>query len=189
MACCFSFMFLMFQFDGQDVLVPYTHYQRNKGIGSKYYLRGTIYSVRSHELTKMQETSWPVLSRSFVQAFFLSSLALKQRLGATQNGKGGFARAVQPPKWSRHNCTAPEMIPTPKWSPTLKWSPNRPRNDPQLILGMEWYSVTELLQICCSVYVLKWRLTFRYSLCDFLALLSSNRLYVNVCIFNIILKF
>ena len=28
------------------------------------------------------------------------------------------------------NCTAPEMIPTPKWSPTLKWSPNRPRNDP-----------------------------------------------------------
>ena len=28
-------------------------------------------------------------------------------------------------------CTAPEMIPTPKWSP------NRPRNDPQLILGMK----------------------------------------------------
>ena len=47
MAYCFSFMF---QFDGQDVLVPYTHYQRNKGIGSKYYLRGTIYGVRSNEL-------------------------------------------------------------------------------------------------------------------------------------------
>ena len=45
-------------------------------------------------------------------------------------------------------CTAPEMIPTPKWSPSLKWSPNwpqndphfssrRPRNVPHLILGME----------------------------------------------------
>ena len=109
----------MFQFDGQDVLVPYTHYQRNKGIGSKYYLRGTIYSVRSHELTKMQETSWPVLLRSFVQAFILSSLALKQRLGATQNGKGGFARTVQPPKWSR-----PRNDPQP-------W--NDPQIDPEMI--------------------------------------------------------
>ena len=42
-----------------------------------------------------------------------------------------------------------------------------PRNDPQLILGMEWYSVTELLQICCSVYDLESHLTFHYSLCDF----------------------
>ena len=75
-------------------------------------------------------------------------------------------------------CTAPEMIPTPKWSPTLKWSPNRlrndplfslrrPRNDPQLIRGKEWYSVTELLQVCCIVYVLESHLTFHYSLCDF----------------------
>ena len=64
-------------------------------------------------------------------------------------------------------CTAPEMIPTPKWSPTLKWSPNRPRNDPQLIRGMEWYTVTELLQVCCIVYVLESHLTFHYSLCDF----------------------
>ena len=57
-----------------------------------------------------------------------------------------------------------------KWSATLKRSPNRPRNDAQpwndlhlfsrrprndlqLILGMEWYSVTELLQVCSSVYV------------------------------------
>ena len=60
----------MFQFDGQDVLVPYTHYQRNKGIGSKYYLRGTIYSVRSNELTKRQASSCPVLLRSFVQALY-----------------------------------------------------------------------------------------------------------------------
>ena len=67
MAYCFSFMF---QFDGQDVLVPYTHYQRNKGIGSKYYLRGTIYSLRSNELTKMQESSCPLLLRSFVQALY-----------------------------------------------------------------------------------------------------------------------
>ena len=67
MAYCFSFMF---QFDGQDVLVPYTHYQRNKGIGSKYYLRGTIYSVRSNELTKRQASSCPVLLRSFVQALY-----------------------------------------------------------------------------------------------------------------------
>ena len=100
----------------------------------------------------------------------------------------------------RSSCTAPEMIPTPQWPPTLKWSPNRhrndphfssrrPRNDPQLILGMEWYSVTELLQVCCSVYVLESHSTFHNSLCDFLALLSSNRLYVYFCILNIILKF
>ena len=38
------------------------------------------------------------------------------------------------------------------------------RNDPQLILGMEWYSATELLQVCCSVYVLE---SNQYSLCDF----------------------
>ena len=43
---------------------------------------------------------------------------------------------------------------------------------------MESYSVTELLQVCCSVYVLESHLTFHYSLCDFLALLPSNRLYV-----------
>ena len=55
-------------------------------------------------------------------------------------------------KVGRHRdiCTAPEMIPTPKWSPTLKWSPNRPRNDPQLILGMELVFrhgiITNLLQ-------------------------------------------
>ena len=88
----------------------------------------------------------------------------------------------------------------PKWSRTLKWSPNRPRNyphfssrrprnDPQLILGMEWYSVAELLQVCFSVYVLESHLTFHYSsTCDFLALLSSNRIYVYFCIFKIILK-
>ena len=51
----------------------------------------------------------------------------------------------------------------PKWYPALKWSPIRPRNDPQLILGMEWYSATELLQVCGSVYVLKSHLTFHYS--------------------------
>ena len=66
-------------------------------------------------------------------------------------------------KVGRHRdiCTAPEMIPTPKWSLTLKWSPNRPRNDPhfssrrprndpQLILGMELVFrqeiITNLLQ-------------------------------------------
>ena len=87
-----------------------------------------------------------------------------------------FLDTVQLPKWPR-----------PRNDP--HFSSRRPRNDPQLILGMEWYSVTELLQICCSVYVLKLRLTFCYSLCDLLALLSSNRLHVNVCIFNIILNF
>ena len=102
--------------------------------------------------------------------------------------------------WSRVLYSSPERNPTPKWSPTLKWSPNRPRNDPhfsscrpgndpQLILGMEWYSVTELLQVCCSVYILESHFTFHYSLCDFLALLSSCRLYVYFCIINIILKF
>ena len=57
-----------------------------------------------------------------------------------------------------HMCLlAPEMIPTPKWSPTLKWSRNDPhfsscwpRNDPQLILGMELVFhhgiITNLLQ-------------------------------------------
>ena len=68
-------------------------------------------------------------------------------------------------------CTAPEIIPTPKLSPTLKWSPNRPRNgphlssrrprnDPQLILGMEWYSFMELLRVCWSVYVLESHLPY-----------------------------
>ena len=60
----------------------------------------------------------------------------------------------------------PEMIPNPEMMPKSipKWyrsrndphfPPRRPRNDPQLILGMESYSVTELLQVCCSVYVLE----------------------------------
>ena len=35
-----------------------------------------------------------------------------------------------------------------------------PRSDPQLILGMEWYSVTELLHVCCSICVLESHLTF-----------------------------
>ena len=39
-------------------------------------------------------------------------------------------------------CTAPEMR-------------NDPQLSPQLIEGMEWYSATELLQVCCSVYVLE----------------------------------
>ena len=63
-----------------------------------------------------------------------------------------------------------------------------PKNDPQLILGMRWSSVTELLQVCCSVYVLESHSTFHHSLCDFLAVLS-NGLYVYFCFFNIILKF
>ena len=98
----------------------------------------------------------------------------------------------KPDMYSPRNDRDPEMIPNPEMIPksTPKWSSSRrPRNDPQLILGMEWNSITELLQICCSVYVLKSRLTFRYSLCDFLAFFSSNRLYVYFCIFNIILKF
>ena len=41
---------------------------------------------------------------------------------------------------------------------------NDPQLFPQLILGMEWYSATELLQVCCSVYVLE---SNQYSLCDF----------------------
>ena len=92
MAYCFSFMF---QFDGQDVLVPYTHYQRNKGIGSKYYLRGTIYSVRSNELTKMQESSCPVLLRSFVQALYSQEPRFeteklgKQKQNSEWEGEGG----------------------------------------------------------------------------------------------------
>ena len=76
----------------------------------------------------------------------------------------------------------PEMIPTPKrssflFTSTPKWSPINSWN------GMVFRHriITNLLQ--------RLRLTFRYSLCDFLALLTSNRLYVNVCIFNIILKF
>ena len=99
-------------------------------------------------------------------------------------------------------CTAPEMNPTPKWSPNLKWSPNRPRNDshfssrrpgndPQLILGIEWYSVTELLQVCCSIYVLESHFTFHYTippynviLCKFWSLfyfiyISVNSWYLN----------
>ena len=101
--------------------------------------------------------------------------------------------------YSPWNDPDPEMIPNAEMIPksTQKWywpqndphfSSRRPRNDPQLILGMELYSVTDLLQVCCSVYVLGSHLTFHYSLCDFLALLSSNRLYVYFCIFNIILK-
>ena len=41
---------------------------------------------------------------------------------------------------------------------------NDPQLSPQLILGMEWYSATELSQVCCSVYVLE---ANQYSLCDF----------------------
>ena len=99
------------------------------------------------------------------------------------------------PKWSRpQNDFQPLNDPnlTPKWYRLRNdphFSSRRPRNDPQLILGMEWYSVTELLQVCCSVYVLESHLTFHYSLCDFLALLSSNRLYVYFCIFSNIYKF
>ena len=86
MAYCFSFMF---QFDGQDVLVPYTHYQRNKGIGSKYYLRGTIYSVRSNELTKRQESSCPVLLRSFVQALYSQEPRFEtEKLGKQKQNSG-----------------------------------------------------------------------------------------------------
>ena len=57
---------------------------------------------------------------------------------------------------------------------------HRLRNDPQLIPGMAGmvYSATELLQVRCSVYVLESHLTLHYSLCDFLALLSCNGLYV-----------
>ena len=89
MAYCFSFMFLMFQFDGQDVLVPYTHYQRNKGIGSKYYLRGTIYGVRSNELTKMQESSCPVFLRSFVQALYSQEPRFETEAGGNSEWKRG----------------------------------------------------------------------------------------------------
>ena len=112
---------------------------------------------------------------------------------------GGAELFIQNP---HGGSTAPKMIPTPKWSPTLKWSPNRPRNDshfssrrpgndPQLILGMGWYSVTELLQVCCSVYVLESHFTFHYTippynviLCKFWSLfyfiyISVNSWYLN----------
>ena len=80
----------------------------------------------------------------------------------------------------------PEMIPTDPQIDT-EMIPISLHVDPEmipLILGMEWCSVTELLQVCCSVYVLESHSTFHNSLCDFLALLSSNRLYVYFCIFN-----
>ena len=89
MAYCFSFMF---QFDGQDVLVPYTHYQRNKGIGSKYYLKGTIYGVRSNELTKMQESSCPVFLRSFVQALYSQEPRFETEAGGNSELKRGGGR-------------------------------------------------------------------------------------------------
>ena len=81
--------------------------------------------------------------------------------------RGTFFRLVQPPpkcSWPRNDPQPlndpqfdPEMTPIPKWSPG---SSRRPRNDPQLILGMEWYSTTELLQVCYSGYVLESHLTF-----------------------------
>ena len=83
----------------------------------------------------------------------------------------------KPDMYSPRNDPDPEMIPNPEMIPksTPKWSPINSWN------GMEFHHgiITNLLQ----------RLTFRYSLCDFLALFSSNRLYVYFCIFNIILKF
>ena len=64
------------------------------------------------------------------------------------------------------SCTAPKMIPNrPRNDPYF--SSSRPRNDPQLLFGMEWYSATELFQVCCSVYPLETHKTFHYSLCDF----------------------
>lgn len=57
-----------------------------------------------------------------------------------------------PQTWNHRPQFHPDMIPTP--------SSRRPRNDPQLIIGMKWFSVTELLQLCYSVYVLELHLTF-----------------------------
>ena len=114
MAYCFSFMF---QFDGQDVLVPYTHYQRNKGIGSKYYLRGTIYSVRSNELT-MQNARIIVscaLTEFFSGHFILRSLALKQKnsenKNKTRNGKGKAGGRVCVSSYSRKMPRSPPVRP------------------------------------------------------------------------------
>ena len=68
---------------------------------------------------------------------------------------------------SNYSQTAPEMIPKPEiivHNSTPIWyrppSSRRPRNDPHLIIGMKWFSITELLQRCCSVYVLELHLTF-----------------------------
>ena len=41
-----------------------------------------------------------------------------------------------------------------RWEMPLCGKLTRPVQ-PSLILGMEWYSATELLQVCCSVYVLE----------------------------------
>ena len=62
-----------------------------------------------------------------------------------------------PTPTAKEHCTVPYIIPTPKWSstpkwsPTLKWSPNRLRNDPQLILGTEWYPRTLDLAKCTTL--------------------------------------
>ena len=58
-------------------------------------------------------------------------------------------------------------------------------------LLLEWNSISPrnyYKSVASSVYVLESHLTFHYGFFDFLALLSSNRLYVYFCIFNIILK-
>ena len=89
----------------------------------------------------------------------------------------------------------------PKWSPNLKWSSTiRPRNDtdphlhvdPEMIPITSWNGTVFLHGIITSLLqrLLSWiALNIHYSSCDFLALLSSNRLYVYFCIFKIILKY
>ena len=93
--------------------------------------------------------------------------------------------------YSPWNDPDQEMIP--KWTP--KWyrqrndphfSSRRPQNDPQLIIGMEWYSAMKLLQVHCSVYVPESHLTFHDGLCYFSALLSL--IYAPLCLLFFYLK-
>ena len=77
----------------------------------------------------------------------------------------GRNSAVQPPKWSRPR-NDPQSWNDPQIDPEM--IPISLHVDPEMNSNkfLEWnlYSVTQLLQICCSVYVLKPPLTFRYKL-------------------------
>ena len=103
------------------------------------FIWGQLYDEMKKPGNKVKDSSLRLFCSRDVFELWVKLLNWSMR-----KGKNSRLRIYSPTRTAvRTTSVVPTLgtVQPPKWSPTLKWSPNRPRNDPQLILGMESFGV------------------------------------------------
>ena len=132
--CCLSGSNLLFTMD-----TPTTPSRTADYHSELDFIWGQLYDEMRKPGNKVKDSSLRLFCSRDVFELWVKLLNWSMR-----KGKNSRLRIYSPTRTAvRTTSVAPTLgtVQPPKWSPILKWSPNRPRNDPQLILGMESFGV------------------------------------------------